>query len=79
MEKLVFTNTSSYIYLTKTIYNRKNIEASIKTYLDFLHIKINDNGKYTILKLDSKTKDYTIKQLTKELLNNIIYNEHSQK
>lgn len=78
MKKPVYQNDFAYIYLTKSFYDKTKIENTILSYIEFISANLQEIGKYFVIKIKTKTSDYTLKQLTQEFSNYLLSEEYTQ-
>ncbi len=69
MKKLVVKKDFAFIYMNKSFYEKEIILDSIKDYNEFAAITIADLGKYFVLKISSKSNEYTPEEISNEFLN----------
>lgn len=66
---LILKKDFSFLYLNKSIYEKKYINNSIEDFNDFISFSLNQTNKYYILKIEKKKQEYEIEELTFEFLN----------
>lgn len=75
MKEMIVKEGFAFIYLNNQIYSQKSIHTSLHEYNDFVRSSITTLGNYHVLKIESKTQEYSVETLSNELLNHILNTE----
>lgn len=75
MKEMIVKEDFAFIYLNNQIYSQKSINTSLHEYNDFVKSSITTLGNYHVLKIESKTQEYSVETLSNELLNHILNTE----
>lgn len=79
MKTLVVKDTFAFLYLHEDIYSLTSILTSIHTYSEFFKVSKNKIGKYSTLKIESLSKEYSLQELVHEFMNYLLSVEKKQR
>lgn len=79
MKKIVITKNFGLLYFNSEFYTKEAILRTIEVYYDFVQTSLKKIGKYFVLKIESKTKDYSLLELCDEICNYLLSEEHKIK
>lgn len=68
MDKIVLKDDFAFLYLSKELYSRELISATLLNYKEFANFELKELGKYFTLKI-TNPKEYTLKTIAKEFNN----------
>ncbi len=72
MNKIVVKDNFAFAYLLKTFYEKDAILNSFIAYKDFLDCSYSEIGKYYIIKIKKKDKEYPLETLSHEFINYVL-------
>jgi len=74
-KNIVFKDNFAFLYLNKNIYTKSKIKEAIIEFKDFIKPSISQIGEYIVIKIETITQDYDLKELTYEFANYILAKE----
>ncbi len=69
MKKLVINSSYAFLYLNKELYSQNALRDALEDFKEFIIISSKEFNSYFSLKIEAKTNDYSIQELTHEFLN----------
>lgn len=69
MKKLVITSSYAFLYLHKEIYSSLSLEKALNDFKEFIIVSLKEFNSYITLKIETKTTEYSLHEVTHEFLN----------
>lgn len=69
MKKLVITSSYAFLYLNKEMYSQNTLKTALEDFKEFILVSLKEFNSYITLKIEAKTNDYSLNELTHEFLN----------
>ena len=78
MYNIKFQGDFAYVYFSDDFYSQETIRQTLEIYKEFIEYQISKLGRYIIVKVNLKDKDFKLEEILKELVNYVIANEYKK-
>lgn len=72
MKKLIINSSYAFLYLHKEMYSSSSLENALSDFKEFIIVSLKEFNSYNTLKIEAKTNEYSLYELTHEFLNYLI-------